>query len=852
MKKSFAALVIIMLIFSLSIFTSCANGKNVKAVCEAIDALPDAEIVAIYDGEQINAAWDKYNALSASEKKKVTNYDKLEGCKSALDSLERISACRNAISDLPSEATVVEADRETIETARKMYDALSEVEKTKITNYQVLVRLEEAINSSGWVESSKFFYIDSATSADLTFAMRLNGGISSFTCNGAELSKIDYSFDGGQFKISGGALDKLESESFNKFVITDGNGEKFGFIVCKGIVENQLVYFDFDTVSYTNGDPASVKNSVVDNGIDGKSLRFRQNSTTNNLFIGFYREGNFGFPKFNFVHGRTYQFEFLIKDNGLDPEYCLNMPISFKSGFDIGYIRNNADGLYLSLPEESGLDNLTASLIKEENSSSTYRFSCLFTVTDESVCSDLQISCWKKDGTPADVLGSIDILMDEILLVAKSDVFTVKTYIDNLPEKVSVKDKKAVYAVYDLYNSLTEKQKSELSVSGVSKLKKFREQIFNAEVEKVQSEIDSVLALGEENITETLYSTVSNILKKLNSLEEFERAAVFRTDELVSLKMRISDMRVKRVIKEISALDNSDNAYADVEKLINLSNLRTYYDFLEDKEKDRIENAEKLLNLADICLPEWTITGIITSPENSDVNIKFDVKYATIRRLTVFSQQIDELYYVYKNGTLTIAKEYFSGSGKGTYPIDIALNTGERHIATILYGFDEATDNYIDYDNRVNKREQGEIAENGLSGASLHYKYDSFGDDTIIGFHYSDDYFGFAKNSFEENSRYEITFNLKVLSEHTDEDNPCCFEVRYAFDSLLNVNYYDGKYVASEKFVEVDYVLTENADGSITVRLIYTCANANDFIQFSTHNMPVDLLLDNITVMKIS
>ena len=76
--------------------------------------------------------------------------------------------------------------------------------------------------------------------------------------------------------------------------------------------------------------------------------------------------------------------------------------------------------------------------------------------------------------------------------------------------------------------------------------------------------------------------------------------------------------------------------------------------------------------------------------------------------------------------------------------------------------------------------------------------------------------------------------------------------MRYAYDSLLNINYANGNYNVSEKYVKVDYNYVPNADGSLSVKIIYTSANANDFVQFSTHNMPVDLLLDNVTIMCVS
>ncbi|MDD6995824.1 MAG: hypothetical protein SPH68_06120, partial [Candidatus Borkfalkiaceae bacterium] len=577
----------------LCLFAACTDGKKIQSVIDAIVALPEVERVEIYDAEQINEALNMYNALSDAEKKKVSNYDKLSACGTALQSLERISECRNVISNLPSEATLLSSDRAAVEHARELFDALSAAEQLKITNYQVLVRLEQALNSSGWVESSKIFYINSDNLTDLSFLIRLKSGIGSFTCNGEEIPNNRYAYAEDSVTVNKSVLEAFEKESFNKFVISDAEGETFGFIVCKDIEKNQLVFFDFDTVSYTNGDPASVKNAVVENGIDGNSIRFRQNSTTNNLFIGFYKEGNFGFPQYEFVEGRTYELSFLMKDNGLDSAYCLNMPISFKSGFDIAYIRNNAEGLYIDLPKTTGLDNLIATFTKVEGTTSTYRFYSRFTVTDENVCSDLQISCWKKDGTPEDVVGSIDVLMDDILLMAKSPSYTVRAYLENLPDDVSVKDKQYVYSVYDKYEALTDEEKVEISVSAVTKLKKFRDYIFKEEVAAVQAKFDALISIPESEIDAALYEQCLAAMNGYSALRDFEKSAVKDYEKITAIKEKISAARIADVISSVSDLSETSADYENEEVLKKLNLAAKSYYALEVGEKSAITNAQK-------------------------------------------------------------------------------------------------------------------------------------------------------------------------------------------------------------------------------------------------------------------
>lgn len=92
-------------------------------------------------GTAIQKAWDAYNALTADQKAKVTN---LEDLKKATEQWNQLMAEEVValIQKIPS--TVTEASKQEIEAARKAYDALTDDQKALVTNYRVLAQAETA------------------------------------------------------------------------------------------------------------------------------------------------------------------------------------------------------------------------------------------------------------------------------------------------------------------------------------------------------------------------------------------------------------------------------------------------------------------------------------------------------------------------------------------------------------------------------------------------------------------------------------------------------------------------------------------------------------------------------------
>ena len=99
--------------------------------------------------KQIQAR-NAYDALSSSDKKKVTNYSKLTAAESRIAQLEKEERDRAAankvialINDLPKDITL--NAKQEVSNARNAYNALTGDQKKLVTNYDRLTKAEAAI-----------------------------------------------------------------------------------------------------------------------------------------------------------------------------------------------------------------------------------------------------------------------------------------------------------------------------------------------------------------------------------------------------------------------------------------------------------------------------------------------------------------------------------------------------------------------------------------------------------------------------------------------------------------------------------------------------------------------------------
>lgn len=103
-----------------------------------IDAIGE---VTADSADKIAAASEAYGKLTDAEKEKVTNYPVLEN---AVREYERLMGNIESVKlAIESIGTVTADSGETINTARRLYDALADTEKEKITNYSKLTEAEK-------------------------------------------------------------------------------------------------------------------------------------------------------------------------------------------------------------------------------------------------------------------------------------------------------------------------------------------------------------------------------------------------------------------------------------------------------------------------------------------------------------------------------------------------------------------------------------------------------------------------------------------------------------------------------------------------------------------------------------
>lgn len=111
------------------------------AVTEVIDLIDGIGTVTVSSGDQISAARAAYDQLSAADKNRVTNYSKLTEAEDTLTKLQKeadekaAQKVEDLIDKLDSERETFQLD---VEAAREAYDALTAEQKKLVTNYAKL------------------------------------------------------------------------------------------------------------------------------------------------------------------------------------------------------------------------------------------------------------------------------------------------------------------------------------------------------------------------------------------------------------------------------------------------------------------------------------------------------------------------------------------------------------------------------------------------------------------------------------------------------------------------------------------------------------------------------------------
>lgn len=120
----------------------------------AIDELPEADKLTVADMKTINALYEEYSALSADDKKRLSNRGTLLDAKDLADSwteilgddLDTVLKLGEDIAALP--ATVTAADKETVEALWKTYSALTAEQKALVPGGSVLEAAHQALDDN--------------------------------------------------------------------------------------------------------------------------------------------------------------------------------------------------------------------------------------------------------------------------------------------------------------------------------------------------------------------------------------------------------------------------------------------------------------------------------------------------------------------------------------------------------------------------------------------------------------------------------------------------------------------------------------------------------------------------------
>ena len=108
--------------------------ENVKTKIDGIGE------VTLSSSSTIKAARSAYNALTADQKKQVTNYDVLQKAESELSDLQKADAVVTKIKNI---GKVTLKSESKIKQARTAYNKLTDKQKTLVTNYDVLEKAEK-------------------------------------------------------------------------------------------------------------------------------------------------------------------------------------------------------------------------------------------------------------------------------------------------------------------------------------------------------------------------------------------------------------------------------------------------------------------------------------------------------------------------------------------------------------------------------------------------------------------------------------------------------------------------------------------------------------------------------------
>ena len=137
------------------------DAKAAEEVIRAIEGIPSP--VSEEDAEKVKAVREAYDALTDDQKALVTNYDRLTAAEKQLAEAEASEKDKKAAGEVRSLIDAIgralpEEMEEAVAAARRAYDALTDLQKKLVDNYDVLVQAEKTLEAVKAAEKYRGVY----------------------------------------------------------------------------------------------------------------------------------------------------------------------------------------------------------------------------------------------------------------------------------------------------------------------------------------------------------------------------------------------------------------------------------------------------------------------------------------------------------------------------------------------------------------------------------------------------------------------------------------------------------------------------------------------------------------------
>lgn len=158
-KKLFVAIISVFL--SIVVFNTSKQIVNKIEINNTIKTIESIKNITIDSKDEIEKAYEKYNSLDEEQKEEIYNYHKLKEAKEEYQNIvkkdmsEDIKDVEKAIRKLESSNFDLNNEKniELIKNARSLYDSLPEEAQSEVSNYKILEKAEENLNSSNVFDS---------------------------------------------------------------------------------------------------------------------------------------------------------------------------------------------------------------------------------------------------------------------------------------------------------------------------------------------------------------------------------------------------------------------------------------------------------------------------------------------------------------------------------------------------------------------------------------------------------------------------------------------------------------------------------------------------------------------------